>query len=364
MLKNLKFLFLKVVISLFIIELALQFYNPFPSVVRGDKIVLRSNSKSVYKNTLNDKLDEEIIVSTNSLGLRGPELDIHNEKAPRLITVGGSTTHCLYNSDDKTWVYQLYKSLKEKGKDYWVNNAGLSGQSSIGHKILVEDHLAALKPDYTLFFIGLNDVLCDYKGITDAQFNLFDAASTTGKMKTFLYKSELFGLVTNTLKKRFTREQNFDYNLEYDFAKMQSSSLTQDQRATAYQTFIDKHILEYNNRIESLLATCKVNEVKPILVTHPSPFGNYIDNATQLNMNNVLSNSFPKFDGYVFAKVLSRYNTETIEIAKKHNIQYIDMDSIMVKGSEYYFDELHFSDLGNQVFAKMLAKELGGIIEQ
>ena len=104
-------------------EIILRIYNPFPATVRGEKIVLRTNYKTIYHNSINTKLPEEIIVSGNSLGFRGPEP--LTDATLSIITVGGSTTHCMYSSDEHTWSHLLSNKLKSKYPNLWLNNAGL-----------------------------------------------------------------------------------------------------------------------------------------------------------------------------------------------------------------------------------------------
>ena len=157
-LKNLIALFIGLIISLITVELILRIYNPFPSVVKGDKIILRCNSMVEYNNLKNSKLSKTIYVSTNSLGFRGdnPPRDFNNYLT--ILTVGGSTTHCYYNSDDKTWPYDLAKDLDKNFNRIWVNNAGLSGHTTMGHIILMQDYIIKIKPKIVLFLVGINDL--------------------------------------------------------------------------------------------------------------------------------------------------------------------------------------------------------------
>ncbi len=159
--KNLILLSVSIIISLLILEGFLRIYSPFPIRIKGDKIFLPVNVSYNIKNSKIAKLDLEIKHTKNSLGFRGEEIPRDFEKYLSIITVGGSTTECYYLSDNKTWPYLLGENLKKNFTDIWINNAGLDGNSTSGHKILLEDYIIKIKPKLVLFFSGLNDICAD-----------------------------------------------------------------------------------------------------------------------------------------------------------------------------------------------------------
>ena len=69
----------------------------------------------------------------------------------------GSTTACTFLSDTRTWPFLLGKKLESGHQKTWLNNAGIDGQSSFGHILMLRDHVLPLKPDYVLFLMGIND---------------------------------------------------------------------------------------------------------------------------------------------------------------------------------------------------------------
>jgi lysophospholipase L1-like esterase len=94
--------------------------------------------------------------SHNSLGMRGEEPGERWKKAKhRIITVGGSTTYDVGNSDENTWAAQLDRLM---GDDTAVLNFGVPGQSSAEHVIATSLILSAFKPTTVVFYMGANDV--------------------------------------------------------------------------------------------------------------------------------------------------------------------------------------------------------------
>lgn len=95
-------------------------------------------------------------VHTNSLGLRGPELpDVG--KHPKILCLGDSITFGLGLLDNETWPAVLARDLEERGfVDAAVVNGGVPGWSSVqGMRLL--DRLRSWKPDFVVFWFGMND---------------------------------------------------------------------------------------------------------------------------------------------------------------------------------------------------------------
>jgi GDSL-like Lipase/Acylhydrolase family len=79
-----------------------------------------------------------------------------------VVTIGGSTTEQRYLDDRATWQAVMERELKELGRPTVVANAGVEGQSTVGHIFDFEYWFPLLqdfKPRIALFYLGANDVL-------------------------------------------------------------------------------------------------------------------------------------------------------------------------------------------------------------
>lgn len=150
--KTLSVLLLNGVVSLLFLELLLRIYNPIPTRIKADEIILPINQKYVIKNSYISKLDKEIIHTKNSSGMRGPEKPDNFDRYISIIAIGGSTTECFYLSDGKDWSSLLMKKLNSASNKFWLNNAGLDGHSTFGHKILLQNHVSTMKPNLCFIF--------------------------------------------------------------------------------------------------------------------------------------------------------------------------------------------------------------------
>lgn len=97
--------------------------------------------------------------SRDKWGLRGSYRSVADV---RLVTVGGSTTDQKYLDDSETWQSFTERELARLGRPLVIANAGVDGQSTAGHLFTLRNwlpHVADLKPEYVLFYLGINDVL-------------------------------------------------------------------------------------------------------------------------------------------------------------------------------------------------------------
>ncbi|MEM1048356.1 MAG: SGNH/GDSL hydrolase family protein [Pseudomonadota bacterium] len=97
------------------------------------------------------------VYTRDSNGLRGVDGPLD---AVFILTMGGSTTDQRYLSDDATWQEVLQGRIEANGEVADIVNAGIDGQSSVGHiKNFAQwlNRIDTLKPRYILFYVGIND---------------------------------------------------------------------------------------------------------------------------------------------------------------------------------------------------------------
>lgn len=98
------------------------------------------------------------IYTRDDHGLRGRYRDL---SAIDILVVGGSTTNELFISDGETWTDRLADNFASAGRALSVVNAGVDGQSTVGHLRNFEvwfPHLEGLRPRYVLVYVGINDL--------------------------------------------------------------------------------------------------------------------------------------------------------------------------------------------------------------
>ncbi len=354
LLKNVFAVFMGLVFSLAIAEVILQIYNPMPATVKGDKIVLSANAKTVFVNNKNKKIASEIFATTNSIGFRGPNVPSDFDNCLSIITVGGSTTQCLYNNDSVTWPALTGEKLSCDFKNVWVNNAGLSGHTTFGHTILMNDYVVKLKPKIVLFLFGVNDV-----GI-EKQSESFSLYSDDGqnmffkKPKTFFYKSEVVGLCVNVSRYINARKEDLPHNLDFDLTKAEHVEVTNEQeKEMIYKTSL--LIPAYQKRVEELAKSCSSNNIIPVFILQPVLYANTIDSTTGVNLATI---KVGNANGSVKWKLLQMYNETTRKVAQRHNAFVIDLEKELPHDSKYYYDLVHFTDEGCRKISEIVSTQL------
>jgi len=350
-LKNLTALFFGLCISFIILELGLRIYNPLPVSIKGNDIVIRSHYKILYQNDIHPKLPSEISVTGNSLGFRGPEPKEDDQL--KILTVGGSTTRCTYSSDSSSWSFLLGENIKSVHQKSWLNNAGFSGHSTYGHLILMQDYVVKLKPDLVIFLFGLNDIERD---ITD-DFTLQPKSALntfSGKMKSFLYRSEVIALGLNLYRFLEAKKINLNYGFDFDLKNIPTIELSEDEVNNKLKKQ-SKFLKQYEQRVEQLINFCFEHNIKPILCTQPALFGNSIDPSTKLDLAKM---EYNEANGKTMWQVLELYNGVTKKVALEKNVALIDLANQLPKDSKYYWDFVHYTPEGNKEIARILSAQI------
>jgi len=98
--------------------------------------------------------------TTNSMGLRGPEIPEKTDREFRILSLGESTTFCARFS-----YYESYSALLEKGlaqvqgKKVRVINAGSPAYTLLQGYVYLKHYGLELKPDAVLLYFGMNDFI-------------------------------------------------------------------------------------------------------------------------------------------------------------------------------------------------------------
>lgn len=158
-------------------------------------------------------------------GLDGLPRDIY------ILTVGGSTTDQRYLSTDKTWQEILQSKLERSGGTFDVVNAGIDGQSTVGHiKNFSQwfNRIEELQPKYVLFYIGVNDFYIGDDNIWDANLE------KNNTFKSIISKSALVaaGRIVRDIVRNRTRDAVVDQKPGHSFDGIDTSGYVAGRNLT------------------------------------------------------------------------------------------------------------------------------------
>lgn len=347
--KNTLLYILYLILIVFIcLEILLRIFNPFPNRIVNNKIVLPKNQIYNLPNNNFQKLKKNSVHTKNSLGFRGSEWSNSANKI-KILTVGGSTTECFFVDDKLTWSNNLSDLL---GNDFLLNNAGLNGHSSVGHIKLLEDNIKSIKPDFIIFLIGINDLALCQNGT-----NKFDEHSKSQKALIFISEySRLVNMIHSFYRSYQAKKMGLSDTIEWDLLKRSKeaqSGNNVDQISQNKQ--ISDCQVEYGIRIQKLISICNQERIKPIFLTQPLLFGDAIDPITNLDLG-----KFKVYNqtGKEYYADIHIFNKTLINVCNTNNVKYVDLAELLPKSSAFFYDDMHFSDMGCKKVAELLYNDL------
>ncbi|HXD77982.1 MAG TPA: GDSL-type esterase/lipase family protein [Puia sp.] len=339
------------IMVLLMLELALRIYNPFHFRLKGDHLLLPVDQRETIVNRINPKLDPVIFNSRNSLGFRGPEPPGPSEwaKMHPVITIGGSTTECHFLSDSLTWPYLLERRLSDSIPGIWLDNAGLDGQSTFGHIVMLNDHVKQLRPWMVIFLTGINDMETDQPSFHD---KLYERGAYPDLKHWLFNNSEVLNLGLNLW--RAARARRFNNTTDRMIALDPSRRLLlPDSAIRARVAAQDPYLAGYKARLNRLADTCLAWKIRPVFVTQPDLFGFGRDPVTGTDLA-----AFPVDDGVngrLLWEMLERYNDVVRKMCADKGLLMIDLARLMPKNSLYFYDMSHFTNAGAAEVAGLLA---------
>ncbi len=359
--KNFLAIFLGVTLSFVLLEGLLLAFQPIEYRVKGNKIKLPRDKKYQFANDKTDKLDPVIATSRNHLGFRGamPPKDFGGYVT--IVAVGGSTTACEMISDGKTWCDLLAARLAGRGGRVWLNNAGLEGNSTYGHLVLLEDYLIKMRPKVVLFLVGANDIGLGADSDWDREFLQKPRAGFLAAfMEKLINGSEVLGYAINFYRYARAKRAGLTHQI-FDFANLPAVDLPPAQVEALLNAHREQYLRPYRQRLAKLVQLCREHGMEPVLITQPAVFGEAVDPVTGADLGRAGTYAL---NGKTLWRVVELYNDVTRETAAREKVELIDLAREMPKSSAYFYDTYHFTNPGCVRVAEILAGQLEPFLEQ
>jgi lysophospholipase L1-like esterase len=357
---NLLVLLISFILVLGTCEIILRVYNPLGFRIKGDKIILPINKKEIIHHEHGlGKLDRVVVHQRNSLGFRGPEPPADFPRGLTIVTVGGSTTECFDLAEDKTWPHVLGVNLQRDFKPLWLNNAGLSGNSTFGHYILMQDYLVKLQPKVVIFLVGINDLGIRGERDFDQRIHGVNFRSLERFLASAAVYSELATAALNLYRYYFPKSvmiNNQNDPQEIDFKNLPIFTVSVPSRAAIIKDHQDHYLQPYKARLERLMTICREHNIMPVLLTQPVLYGEGVEEAGGVDLSHRLVAK--DMDGATAWQVLELYNGVTREVGRERDVLVIDLARGMPKNSSYFYDLMHYTNAGAALVADIVAAQL------
>ena len=328
-------------------EIILRIYNPFPTSVTGDRVTLQTNTRVTFRNAKETLLDSTVIVLKNSLGFRGVDPPKNLPDYLSILTIGGSTTECIFINEEKTWPALLSDTLNQSFSPFWLNNAGLNGHSTFGHIKLLKDYVVPIKPKVCIFLVGCND-------IDRPDLNRYDQSMVNSNQYLVVRLARYSRLVNvglNFYRHHLAKERELIQEHPYGLRK-QLPVLISD---SAIQQTLDKlkpDVVNYSGRLKTIISICKQANILPIFLTQPCLLGEGIDDVTRIDL---ATYPFRNINGRLQWLELEMYNDETRRVCNENNVMVIDLAHLLPKSTKYFYDAFHYNNNGCKKINELIA---------
>ena len=259
-----------------------------------------------------------------------------------IITIGGSTTDERYLNDEDTWSEKFEKKFLEHNINVDVVNAGIDGQSTIGHIWNFQDwfpKIENLKTKYFIFYIGLNERIIDDE--LSKYDNIFNLSNLNFLDKTIFYLKKNNGLTYRL------------YHLIYKkFIYQEEIPTSHVIRKPEYQKVKNKYELQKFQKdklIKNLSLLTKYTEnmnAIPIYVSQKSLRG------ISTNGENY---SYNDFDILNYEKQISEIIQQYCE---NNNQIFLDLFNEIKFENEDFYDLIHTTPKGSEKIANYLFSKL------
>ena len=297
--------------------------------------------------TYND-IQYDYFYKRNYHGFRGEEIDPSQIEA---VMIGGSTTDERYKPSELTIAENLNVLLKKNGYNFKITNAGIEGQSTVGHIYNFKHWFPKLKdfsPKLYIFYIGLND----YSFTPDQdEYSNFGG---DGHVK----NPEAIEVFFDTLK-----SNSFFYDkIRILKHKYYSTAKTVKYDHSNIKKSKDFEYINYKQALE-------LHDVKKLKVKHQKIISKYLNRVKILNSYVTKKNSTAVFinqvrnDGLKLEKLFI-LNHSLIEYCKDVSMHCINLAAKLNGKFNYWADEFHTTGLGSKVIAETVIDDLIKIIKQ
>ena len=278
-------------------------------------------------------------MKTNSLGLRGDEIDPQNSKNEfRILVLGDSITWAGYLPEEETYIFQLQRLLNQPAfKNIRTINAGI-GDVGITEEVgLLKEIYDSIKPKTVILAFYLNDSRPPFG---------FESEKKLGWAK-FLQKSRIINVIYNNvqvqlyLMRHKILGENYRYrwlylskDAKWKYDKEYFKEMVKEADLDWGAAWDDSTWAIVKNQIEELNRFSNEKGIKFLIMCLPVSF-------------------------QVYAEFLDDYPQEKLmDIARNKKILYLDILPILRKNknAELFYDHCHLNVQGQRIVAQELAE--------
>jgi lysophospholipase L1-like esterase len=359
--------FTTVLLSLFATEIVLRFIFPEQEKIYVWQPNLQHTFSPDY--TIFYGIKGTSHFSINEDGFRGEMLFAESEN---YLTIGGSTTECLYLDDKETWQYFLQQKT---GKI--VGSIGKSGCSTRENYLQLKYFVPQLhKVSGVIMMVGLNDMLKRLSRDTlfENNFQFTQLVEDSLVNQIFLAPAKSNSRWKSlTLVRLFRKFKNEINSVKWENVQDDRGEILQQWRenrshATAFIDSLpdlNSALNEFERNLQLIYTETQRQQTKLVLVNQAALYSdtmNTFENSL-LWMGGIGNFQQQKHCAYysprTLRKALNLYNMRMKNFcAGKANVVFVDLDAQLPRDTSVFYDDCHFNESGAKRVAAIISKQL------
>ncbi len=311
------------------------------------------------------------LLTTNRWGLRGRDPPAGAGGALKLLAVGGSTTHCFYLDDQKTWPALIEQRLQERFPGVWVGNAGQDGHSTRGHLLVMEHVTPRVRPHVVLLLVGLNDMLLPLTALgprAGSDFDDFDALATSDPIRRIevrlLHASRLAQAAYVWKQILVGRATIVDLAGHGGFVPQSLDEPPPKLPADIAQVL--PQLPEFERNVRRIIDLARAGGATPVFLTQPIRFGETDEYRLIAGRHYWVGDQQMPTSAADQRRMLDVYNDRLLAVCADENAECFDLATNIPPGEECFYDSAHFNEHGAARVAEAVANFLlgSGILDQ
>lgn len=323
------------------------------------------NPDEYYMSMADNLVDQDYPFRVDEDGFLLPNNN-HENPDFKIVFIGGSTTECMYVSEDKRFPY-LVGTLLEDRTDWKINtyNSGASGNSSIHSLDILLNKIIPMNPDVVVFMHAINDyaiLAYDHTywpvGTPRSEVIIINDYFPKIPEETFIW--HLKSLVRMTYPNMYQRLHILKNNFKKEPIEREHWDEWHGRRHYIKDRDFEFMQKEFRWAIQMLVTASKSHNIIPVLMTQANRLK---DDPDPFIIKNVAPITDHDISYEIFKQEYDTFNQIVREVALSNNIPLIDLAKLVPQENDYMYDVVHLNDNGSIFIANIIQEHLIKILE-
>jgi lysophospholipase L1-like esterase len=355
------------VACLLVAELGLRALSP----VAGYLVV-------TYRQTI-PGVKETVVFERDHLGLRSkPQLLADTVSPIRILCLGASTTEQATQSFHDTWCGNLGEKLNLEMADAGFEPSfetmifGRGGWRAVDVLAWAELNIEAVGPDVVVLLLGVNDLTWNSSSVFSAEgLGAAVAASREWQtLKPFLTRCRRASRICQQGVDLLTHIRGRYRVLTGRSLEWHSAMLTDLRAQRARLPLISEFdrnpdpIAEFREATDSLISLLRGRGIGVIVLGQPVLWREGLSEEEEATLWFSIPTPSGRYKApaAVLRAEMDRFNQVQESLAAQHDIIYLDLGAILPRTLDVFFDDCHFTDLGNLLVSRAVLPVVSDLV--